>query len=401
MLTLDTLTALAEGNDPKATTAALRAYFDTLDENEVRNLVALAEMRTAAELVEMSKAAPDETKAVFTRVAAIVRQASDSLGEIKKAADDMNVAAIMAKLIEAAEIVPENEAAAQTSEPLAPVAGVGIQAAEPYTELYELPVFSLVGDRAVYDCVARMQKGKPVTQTVTGGWMVQGSKPAETLYVEPPVIARMVERHLLVPALGGKPGQEPKAYNLSAIAWRCMGCLYTDQTAKIEAQVYSVLGTDRDNPTAARWRAVVADWRARQARKDVTPGWNRYAEFPVTLGEKVTLDGTQTVTVIFDAGERDTPDTFEFYGACLNEKAYLQVTRAKGTLGKTVSQMAYDLAAKAANTYANEKKTASRAEAVRAKAEKSAKPAKPEEPPLRVIDEGDDPEALAAMLGIL
>lgn len=396
MLTLARLDELAELNDPKLTGRELREYLDTLDELSKANLVALADMKPAVELVAMSKHAPDEGKAVFTRVAAIIRQATDAVGEIKKAAEETDVAAILAKLVDAAEIAPAGEAAeaTQTSEPV----GVGIQNAEPYTTLYELPVFSLVGDRDVYDTVARMQKGREIKHTVTGGWVVLGAKPSENHYVDDAVVSRMVERHLLIPALGGKPGQEPKAYNLSAVAWRCMGCLYTDQSAKAELQVYSVLGTDKDNPTAKRWRSVLADWRARQARKDTTPGWNRYSEFPLTLGDKITGDGTQTVTVIFDSGDGSGADAFEFYGACLNEKGYFQHTRSKGTVGKTVSQLAYDLAAAEAGRYAEAKKDAARAEAVRAKAAAKQKPA---EPPLKILDDGDDAEALAAELGIL
>lgn len=393
MLTLANLDELATRNEPAATSAALRSYLETLTDIECRNLVALAEMKAAAELVEMSKAAPDEEKAVFTRVAAIIRQATDSLGEIKKFAEEADVKRILLQLAEAAET--------QSSEPLAPPVApprVGIQLAERYTELYELPVFSLAGDREVYDAVSKMQRGREIKRTVTGGWMVQGGKPADTGHYDEAVVARMIERHLLAPALGGKPGEEPKAYNLTAIAWRCAGCVYTDKAAEIEKQVYSVLGTERDNPTAARWRAVLADWRARQARKDVTPGWNRFGEFTVALGDKVTGKGTETVTVIFDRGEGNGPDSFEFYGKCLNESAYLQVSRSKASHGKTVSQIAYDIAAEAAAGFAKATREHERVTAVRAKAQKAIKPPAP---PLTVLDEGDDAEALAASLGIL
>ena len=406
MLTLARLDELAAARDPKETSAALREYVESLPGHDKRNLIAMAELKPALELVKMAGDAPEESEAVFVRVAAIIRHASDSLGELTKAAEEMDIAAIMARLIEAAEAVPQPLASpAQTSEPLpsapAPVAGVGIQNAEPYTELYELPVFSLVGDREVYDTVAKMQKGRSIKETVTGGWFVAGAKPSENHYTELPVAERMIERHLLIPALGLKANNPHKEYNLSAIAWRCMGCLYTDKTAEIELQVYSVLGTDRDNPTARRWRSVVADWRARQARKDTTPGWNRYAEFTTSLGDKVTGDGAHTVVVVFDSGADTSPDTFEFYGACLNEKGYLQYSRPKGAVGKTVSQMAFDLASAAALEYTKDKQRESRAEAARAKAAKSVKIAKPPAPVLSIIDDGDDAEALAAELGII
>lgn len=389
MFTIARLEELAKLNDPQATADFLREYTDSLDEPDRRNLIAMAELKTADELAAMAKAAPQETEAVFVGAAAIIRRAIDAIADIRKAGSSVDVAALLSKLAEAAEltadVVTQNSEAVATPEP------------EPVK--YELPVFSLVGDREVYDTVAKMQRGRTLKNSTTSGWFVAGSKPSENHFVSADLVAGMVGRGLLVPALGTKDGTEPKEFNLSAIAWRCMGCIYTDKTAEIELQVYSVLGTDKDNATARRWRMVAADWRARQMRKDVSPGWNRYAEFPVTLGDKVTGCGTQTVTVIFDSGEANGSgvDHFELYSEYLNDKGYLQVTRSKGTVGKTVSQLAYELSVAEATRHAADKKNATRANAARARV---ATP-KPAAPVLAVLDDGDDAEALAASLGIL
>jgi hypothetical protein len=382
MLTLARLNELATLNDPKQTGDALREYGDSLAEHDRRNLVAMAELKPAADLLKMSADAPQEEEAVFVRVAAIIRHAHDSLDELRKAAETMDVAAIMSRLVEVAEAIPTMPEATVTP--------------------YELPVFSLVGDQPVYETVAKLQKGRALKSTVTSGWMVPGVRPAENHYVPDDVVERMLAQSLIVPGVGSKPGAV-KEYNLSVIGWRCMGCLYTDRTAYHELRTYELIGTDKDNPTAARFRSISADWRARQARKDTTPGWNRYTEFDLTISDKVTGNGVKTVTVIFDSGDGATPDAWEFYGDCLNASGYFGTTTNKGRgVGKTVSQLAFDFATAEAAKYAKTRVNDEKAEAARKKlAAKPVKEPKPPKPKLVVIEEGEDADALARELGLL
>jgi hypothetical protein len=223
------------------------------------------------------------------------------------------------------------------------------------------------------------------------GWAVLGQNPAERLYPTAETVVRFVERGLLVPAIGQPWDASATEYNLSAVGWRALGWLYTDRTAEVELRVYEVAGTLRDTPLARRFRSITADWRARQARRDTTPGWNRWSEFDLTVSDKVTGDGTQTVTVLFESGKQSGGnDVFEFFGP-VNSAGYAQHTQAKNTmLSATVNQRAYEIAVELVGKFATEKAELKRAEAARAP-----------KPPLRIIDPDDDAVALAMSLGLL
>lgn len=264
--------------------------------------------------------------------------------------------------------------------------------ASAYTELYTLPVFTLANDRAVYEAVSAMQRGRTLKRRVTGSWAIVGARPNESIYPDDETVARMLARNLLIPALGQK-GDDVTEYNLSAIAWRCAGCYFTDEAAKIELAAYSVMGTEKDNDTARRWRAVTADWRTRQGRRDTSPTWGKFCEFPLALGDKVTGDGTKAVTVVYDYGAQVS--TLEFYGP-VNAAGYMTHSVHTGHYGnRSLSQYAYDIAADHAASLAHDVSVARKAEAVR------ARHAKPPAPPLVIVEAGDDADALAAELGIL
>jgi hypothetical protein len=251
---------------------------------------------------------------------------------------------------------------------------------------YQLPILSVAGSPA-YAVVAVMQKGRVLRRTATG-WAVLAAKPADVVRPTDETVADMLARHLIVPAPGSK-WDNPRECYLSAIGWRAVGCMYTDQTAAIELRVYELAGTDRDNDVARKYRSTTAEWRARVARRETTPAWDhKLNEFFLTVPDKVSGDGVKTVTVIFESGRPSAPDHFEFFGD-VNAKGYHHHTQGQGeTLRATVSQRAFELACELCAAYAEEKRSI------------AAHTPKPK-PVLRILDEGDDAEALARELGLL
>lgn len=386
MLTLETLAALATGTDTTALVVALAEYVGTLEDNDAGNFFMLAEM-PAARLVEMAEQAPSDVSRLFTLAAL---EAGKLLPAVKAVVSGNAIEQLGAKLGELNELTAEGAALVAESATQQPTTVKNVRTAEAYTDLYALPVFSLVGDAKVYEAAAQMQRGRILKHSITGGWFVPGSRPAENVYLDDDAVARMRERNLIVPAVG-QNYDEPKEYNLSAIAWRCMGCLFTDNAAKIELAAYSVLGTDKDNPHARRNRAITADWRTRQGRRDIAPTWGKFCEFSVTLGDKVTSGhGAKAVTVVYDFGPQVS--TLEFYGP-VNESGYATHTVHTGHYGnRSLSQYAYDIAADLVAGFMADADARERAERVRLK---HAKPA------LVIIEPNDDADALAAELGIL
>lgn len=385
MLTLDSLAELASGSDTAALAAALAEYVGLLEGADVSNFFTLSSMEPD-KLREMIAQAPSDTTRLFVGAALAARSVLPVVEALVKG----NAIADAAKTLgELNRLAAEGAALVSESTTDQPTTVTGIVGAEAYTEVYTLPVFSLVSDHAVYEAASAMQRGRTLKQTVTGSWLVPGARPSENLYVDESAVKRMRERLLLVPALG-QNSDEPKEYNLSAVAWRCMGCLFTDHAAKIELAAYSVWGTDRDNLTAKRWRAVTADWRTRQARRDTAPTWGKFNEFAVALGDKVTGCGALSVSVVYDFGPQVS--TLEFYGP-VNDAGYLTHSLHTGHYGnRSLSQYAYDIAADAVAGHAAEAESRARADRARLK---TAKPA------LVVLESGDDADALAAELGIV
>ena len=351
LFTTEALDALAKCGNVPAIKAAVQAYLTTLDVTSIGNLYALAKMNTPAELAALATEADGKNPAAatFVRVAHLSRLIADDAAK---------------------------------------------EAAKPP---YELPVFSLAKDDEIYPLCAQMQKGFVLKNTKVSGWAVLGKKPAEYLYPKPETVARMLEKGLIVPAIGQPWSDGCSEYLLSAIGWRCMGVLYTDQSAAVELRVYEVAGdANRDTDRARKYRTVLADWRARQARRDTAPGWNRWSEFPLTLTDKVTGNGAQTVTVLFESGRPDAPDVFEFFGP-VNEKGYHQQSQQQGSVtSQTVNQKAFDIASALAAEFAEAKRNGRKAVTA-----KPPKPPKPVAPTLKVLDDGDNPEELAALLGIV
>jgi len=380
MLTAERLAQLSASDDHHETAKALREYVDSLEANERNNLLALVDMNDAAKLDAMAKeaAGKNQAAAVFVGVAATMRRAKDAIAKL---------AAMKGKL-------DALEAAGATELP----PGSHIIDTEAKTP-YELPVISFAG-KPEYAILAVMQKGVPLKLTKVNGWGVLGSKPSDQKYTTPELVADLLARHVVVPA-PGQSWENPTECFLSAIGWRGMGCCYTDRSSQIESRVYELCGSPHDNPTARRWRSILAEWRARQAKRDTLAGWNRYAEFPITIPDKVTGDGVKTITVLFECGRvgaasQNAPDHFEFFGE-VNAQGYHQHIQGVGaTTGKSVNQHAYDIAAKMCAEYAAERKAAAKPP----KAAK-AKPVKPAAPPLTVLDDNDDADAMARELGLL
>lgn len=358
--TLPELREIELAGDVEALAKYLRDYLDSLAEVERANLLALVEMYPVAKLRDMAEQAlelDNEAGAFTTVVAAIIK---DARGQMEKFKADLQ------KL---------DEAQAAVAAALRPA--------------YELPVLSLSRDTEVYDCVAKMQRGNPLRKTKVQGWGVLGQKASENLFISDAAYERMRAAEIIVPA-PGEPWNNPRECYLSAIGWRAMGCLYSDLTAKAEARVYELAGTPEDTDTARRYRAIFAEWRARQARRATTPAWDKYSEFTLTIPEKVTGDGVKTVTVVFETGRPSAPDVFEFHGD-VNAKGYHQHGQTQGTtLSQTVTQRAYDLACDLCAAYAAECKAAKRA---------APKP-KPVAPLIKIVDEGEDADELAAELGL-
>jgi hypothetical protein len=198
-------------------------------------------------------------------------------------------------------------------------------------------------------------------------------------------VRELFARGLIVPT-PGNPWSNPGAFYLSAAGWRAMGCIYTDRTAEVEARVYELAGTERDNDRARMYRSVTAEWRARQARQATNPTWDKWCEWFLTIPDRVTGDGVKTVTVLFESGRPSGADHFEFFGAAVNEKGYYQHAQARcSTLGRTVIERAGEIVFPVCAAYAEEQRIAKSRRAAR----------------LRVIDDDDDPEALARELGLL
>jgi hypothetical protein len=386
MLTAQRLVELEASEDFQATADTLREYLETLSPNEKGNLLSLVEMydrHTLDEMVKQAQTVGNEPAETFTRVAAIIRRTQDAVGDL-------------GKLAEKVELL-QKEAAALPVEPL-PLDAAGVKPP------YELPVLSF-STKPEYPVIAAMQKGHPLKVLKTGGWAVIGGRANENQYPTPELVADLLARHVVIPA-PGQPWSDPKECYLSAIGWRGMGCLYTDQTAKIEARTYELCGTAEDNATAQYWRSVTAEWRARQARRSTTPGWDKYNEFTLTVSDNITGDGVKTITVIFEPGrgkaQVSAPDFFEFFGE-MNAEGYHQHSRSQGTLGKTVTQTAFEIVAPLCAKFAEDNKHAKNADAKRKAAETraAARPPKPVAPPLTVVDEGEDADELARALGIL
>lgn len=358
---------LALRNDPTETAKAMRTYTESLEPQELANLTALAELNTADKLVQMALDADVQGKphaAIFTMWASIIRRAKDAMSR----ASGNTAAGVV-----------------DVASPLAPYA------THSPGEPWALPVVSLTADQQVYELVSKLQKGRPVRHTKTSGWAVLGGKPSENLYVEDAVVKRAFENGIIVPNVGEPWSMEAKEFNLSAVGWRGMGCLYTDRTAAAELRVYEVAGTKADTPEAKKHRSVTAEYRMRQARRDVTPGWNRYGEFTLTLTEKETGDAVKTVTVVFESGRPSNPDAFEFYSDALLNGYHQHIQGQGATVGKTVEQRARELIVPLVKLFCEEQRADAR----------SRKPKKPPAPPLTVLDEGDDADALARELGIL
>lgn len=373
-----TTTALHElnlRNDPKEIAKALAAYTETLEGVELANLTALADLNPFEKLFQMALDADvsgKEKAAEFTMWAAIVRRTKD---EIAKAPGLLNdIANIKAQL----EAVEKN--------PLAPYVTYSPG------ESWQLPVVSLTADQEVYHVVAKLQKGRPLRHTKTAGWAILGGKPSETAYVETPVVERMFANGLVVPNVGEPWSMEAKEFNLSAVGWRGMGCLYTDRTAAAELRVYEVAGTKSDTPEAKKYRSIFAEYRARQAKRDTNPGWNRYGEFTLTLTEKETGDRVAIVTVVFESGRPSNPDSFEFYSDALVNGYHQHIQGQGATIGMTVDQRARQVILPAVRSFLEDARDEKRTR---------AKPKKAVAPPFRVIDDGDDADAMARELGIL
>ncbi len=356
MLTVARLAEITDWSEPDNAGLELNEYIEALSINDRSNLIALSELKSPRELDLMAEEAKAQNPAaeLFIRVAAVVRRSSDALKH-----------------------------AATTGNP------PDLEAIEPATK-YELPVIGLTGPDApkdAYAAVAGMLKGAGLRLTKTSGWAVLAKRPSENVYIGEDVVAWLAERRLIVAALGIAPGSYITEYNLSAIGWRTAGILYTDKTADVENRVYELLDTPKDNPIAARYRGIIADWRARQARKDTTPTWARWCEFEVSLSAKATGHEPASVTVIFESGRPDQPDAFDFFGPVKDK--YQQFTQPPGaTPGKSVYDRACDLAA----------------EFVRAAFVEPArvqKPARAPKPELKMVEDDEDAEELALSLGIM
>lgn len=375
MLSLEQVKELTSANNIFACTPALADYFAGLEEVNKGNFTALVDMRSAEQLAALAKEAEavgNDSAAIFTLFALIA-----SKTRVLFAAENDPRRTTLEEL---------NAAVEQRSAELNPP--------------YELPVLSLAGTDG-YTVAAQMQKGAILKLTQVGGWCVLGKRPGENVYPTDAAVADLIARHLIVPAIGQPWDGTAKEYLLSAIGWRALGCLYTDHTAAVERRVYEVIGTDRDNNSARRFRTVTADWRARQARKDISPGWNRWSEFPITIPEKITGDGVKTVVCLFESGRPNNPDVFEFFGDAILT-GHHQYTQGQGaTLNGTVFDRAYKLAADLCRIHAEIKREIKREIKLAAKAVKPPKAAKPAPLPLTIMDAGEDADDLAAALGLL